>query len=49
VIDAITSMDGERARKATAAHLGEAVEWLLDVKAHMETAQLDTAQLEAPE
>ena len=43
VIEAITAMDGERARQATTAHLGEAVEWLLEAKAQMEAAQMEAS------
>lgn len=36
VIEAIAVEDGASARSITTAHIGEAVEWLLDTKAHLE-------------
>lgn len=36
VVDAIEAVDGEAARRATIAHIGQAIEWLLDTKAELE-------------
>jgi DNA-binding FadR family transcriptional regulator len=36
VVAAISDMNGERARRATVAHVSEAIEWLLEAKAELE-------------
>ena len=37
VVEAISDMNGELARRRTVAHIAEAIEWLLDAKAELET------------